>query len=377
MAVYLDYNASAPIDERVLDRMIEIYRSHYGNADSRTHIFGTDAKEIVSSSRKTIAEVLGVDSTDVFFTSGSTESNNMAILGLLDYALESGRNHFITTSIEHKSVLESMKYLQKKGCTVDFIPPNSSGRIDAKKILDRVSDKTLLVSLMHVNSETGMIQPIEEVGAALSNTKTYFHIDATQSFGRLNDSLRNVKYSMMSISAHKIGGPQGIGAFIMRRDQTYRRPPLRPIMFGGQQERGYRPGTTPVALAAGFALAAELCNKEAAQHLDGCAAIRKQFFQAIKGLKYTLNGDPQYCMPSTVNISFHGVDAEGIFLAVKEDYAFSNGSACNSGSHTPSYVLSAMGLDEHRINEAIRISWNHTTSVDFSALVNYIKSITE
>lgn len=377
MAVYLDYNASAPVDERVLERMIEIYRSHYGNADSRTHTFGTDAKEIVSSSRKTIAEVLVVDSTDVFFTSGSTESNNMTILGLLDYALESGRNHFITTSIEHKSVLESMKYLQEKGCTVDFISPNSFGRIDAKQILDRVSDKTLLVSLMHVNSETGMIQPIEEVGATLSNTKTYFHIDATQSFGRLNDSLRNVKYSMMSISAHKIGGPQGIGALIIRRDQTYRRPPLRPIMFGGQQERGYRPGTTPVALAAGFALAAELCNKEAAQHLDRCAAIRKQFFEAIKGLKYTLNGDPQYCMPSTVNISFHGVDAEGIFLAVKEDYAFSNGSACNSGSHAPSYVLSAMGLDEHRINEAIRISWNHTTSVDFSALVNYIKSMSD
>lgn len=169
MAVYLDYNASAPIDERVLDRMIEIYRAHYGNADSRTHIFGTDVKEIVSSSRRTIAEILDIDSTDVFFTSGSTESNNMAVLGLIDHALESGRNHFITTSIEHKSVLESMKYLKEKGCVVDFISPDSSGRIDANQILDRVSDKTILVSLMHVNSETGIIQPIEEVGAALSN----------------------------------------------------------------------------------------------------------------------------------------------------------------------------------------------------------------
>lgn len=377
MAIYLDYNASAPIDERVLDRMIEIYRSHYGNADSRTHIFGTDVKEIVSSSRRTIAEILDIDSTDVFFTSGSTESNNMAVLGLIDHALESGRNHFITTSIEHKSVLESMKYLKEKGCVVDFISPDSSGRIDANQILDRVSDKTILVSLMHVNSETGIIQPIEEVGAALSNTKTYFHIDATQSFGRLNDCLRGVKYAMMSAAAHKIGGPQGIGALIVRRDQTYRRPPIRPLMFGGQQERGYRPGTTPVALVAGFALAAELCNKEAAQHLEKCAAMKNQFFKAIEGLKYTLNGDQKYCMPSTVNISFHGVDAEGIFLSLKEDYAFSNGSACNSGSHTPSYVLSAMGLDERRISEAIRISWNHTTSVDFSALVNYIKSMAE
>ena len=256
MAVYLDYNASSPVDERVLERMIEVYRSHYGNADSRTHIFGTEAKEIVSTSRKTIADILGVDSTDLFFTSGSTESNNMAILGLLDYALESGRNHFITTTIEHKSVLEAMKHLQSKGCDVDFVSPDSSGRIKPEQILDLVTDKTLLVSMMHVNSETGIIQPIEEVGAALAKTKTYFHIDATQGFGKLNQSLRNTKYNMLSITAHKLGGPQGIGAFVLRRDRTFRRPPVKQLMYGGQQERGYRPGTTPVALVAGFALAA-------------------------------------------------------------------------------------------------------------------------
>ena len=377
MAIYLDYNASAPIDERVLEKMIEVYRSHYGNADSRTHIFGTDAKEIVSTSRKTIADILAVDNTDVFFTSGSTESNNMAILGLLDYALESGRNHFITTSIEHKSVLEAMKHLQEKGCIVDFVSPDSSGRIKANQILDLVTEKTLLVSMMHVNSETGVIQPIEEVGAALARTKTYFHVDATQGFGKLNNSLRNTKYNMLSITAHKLGGPQGIGAFILRRDRTYRRPPIKQLMYGGQQERGYRPGTTPVALVAGFALAAELCNKESTGHMARCAEIKKDFLSSIEGLKYTLNGDQIYCLPSTINISFHGVDAEGIFLAVKEDYAFSNGSACNSGSHAPSYVLAAMGLDENRINEAIRISWSHDTKVDFSALVDYVTSMSE
>ena len=377
MAVYLDYNASAPIDERVLERMIEVYRSHYGNADSRTHIFGTDAKEIVSSARKSIAEILAVDSTDVFFTSGSTESNNMAILGLLDYALESGRNHFITTSIEHKSVLEAMKHLQEKGCVVDFVSPDVSGRVKPEQILSLVTDKTLLVSMMQVNSETGVIQPIEEVGAALAGTKTYFHVDATQGFGKLNDSLRNTKYNMLSITAHKISGPQGIGAFIMRRDRTYRRPPVKPLMYGGQQERGYRPGTTPVALVAGFALAAQLSDKESAVHMESCRAIKRRFLEAVEGLNYTLNGDQEHCLPSTVNISFHGVDAEGIFLAVKEDYAFSNGSACNSGSHAPSYVLTAMGLGETRVNEAIRLSWNHDTKVDFSALVNYIKSMTD
>lgn len=375
MAVYLDYNASSPIDERVLARMVEVYRLHYGNADSRTHVFGTDTKEIVTNSRKTVAAILGIDSSDVFFTSGSTESNNMAILGLLDYALESGRTHFITTSIEHKSVLETMKYLREKGCTVDFVSPDSSGRVQASQILDLVTGKTLLVSMMHVNSETGIIQPVEEVGAALDGTKTYFHIDATQSFGKLNDSLQNAQYNMLSITAHKIGGPQGIGALILRRDRTYRRPPVKQLMYGGQQERGYRPGTTPVALIAGFALAAELCDKEAAEHLECCRAIKATFLKTINGLNYSLNGDQKYCLPTTVNISFHGVDAEGIFLAIKDDYAFSNGSACNSGSHAPSYVLTAMGLDDTRINEAIRISWSYNTEVDFSSLVSYVKSM--
>ena len=377
MAIYLDYNASAPIDERVLERMVDVYRSHYGNADSRTHIFGTDAKEIVSSARKTIANILAVDSADVLFTSGSTESNNMAILGLLDYAIESGRNHFITTSIEHKSVLEAMKHLQEKGCVVDFISPDASGRIKPEQILDLVTDKTLLVSMMHVNSETGIIQPIERVGAALAETKTYFHIDATQGFGKLNGSLQNTKYNMLSVTAHKLSGPQGVGAFILRRDRTYRRPPVKQLMYGGPQERGYRPGTTPVALVAGFALAAELCDKEAAIRMERCKAIKRDFLEAVSSLKYTLNGDQEYCLPSTVNISFHGVDAESIFLALKEDYAFSNGSACNSGSHTPSYVLTAMGLDEARVTEAVRISWNHDTKADFSALADYVKSIAE
>lgn len=375
MAVYLDYNASSPVDERVLERMIEVYRLHFGNADSRTHVFGTDAKEIVSTSRKSIASILGVDSTDLFFTSGSTESNNMAILGLLEYAQTSGRNHFITTAIEHKSVLEAMKFLQSHGCTVDFVAPDASGRIKANQILDLVTDKTLLVSVMHVNSETGIIQPIEEIGDALAGTSTYFHIDATQGFGKLNDSLRCTKYDMMSLTAHKLGGPQGIGALILKRGRNYKRPPVKPLMYGGQQERGYRPGTTPVALVAGFTLAAELCDKEASEHLSACAKIKESFLSAVSGLDYAINGDPQYCLPSTINISFKGVDAEGIFLATKDDYAFSNGSACNSGSHAPSYVLEAMGLPESRINEAIRISWNHNTKVDFSSLASYVKDM--
>lgn len=375
MAVYLDYNASAPIDTRVLARMIDVYQEHYGNADSRTHIFGTDAKEIVSSARKTISGLLGIDSMDLLFTSGATESNNMAILGLLDYALETGRNHFVTTAIEHKSVIEAMKHLERKGCVVDFVAPDESGRVSSEAVLSRVTEKTLLVSMMHVNSETGIIQPIEEVGAALAGTSVYFHVDATQGFGKLNDTLQCTKYDMLSIAAHKLGGPQGIGGLVLRRNRSYQRPPVTPLMYGGAQERGYRPGTTPVALVAGFALAAELCAKEAAERLSKCRQIKADFLSAISGLDYRINGEQRCCLPTTVNISFNGVDAEAIFLASKSAYAFSNGSACNSGSHTPSYVLSAMGLPENRINEAVRISWSHDTNVDFSALVNCIRSM--
>lgn len=372
MAVYLDYNASAPVDPRVLERMVNVYRMHYGNADSRTHTFGTDAKEIVSDARKTIADILQIDYTDVIFTSGSTESNNMAIVGLLKYALETGRNHFITTAIEHKSVLEAMKYLQNNGCTVDFVSLDESGRVKADQILKLVNEKTLLVSMMHVNSETGIIQPIEEVGDALFKTKTYFHIDATQGFGKLNDTLRKTKYNMLSITAHKLGGPQGIGALILRRDKMYKRPPVTPLLFGGPQERGYRPGTTPVALVAGFGLAAKLCDQEAEEHMKKCQEIKDFFLNTISSLNYKINGDPHYCLPSTINISFSGVDAEGYFVSLKNEYAFSNGSACNSAQHVPSYVLSAMGLDKKRIDEAIRISWDANVQADFSSLVRYI-----
>jgi len=375
MATYLDYNASSPIHPLVLDRMIDVYRNHYGNADSRTHIFGTDAKEIVASSRASISSILNVDPTDLLFTSGSTESNNMAILGLRDYAEKTGRKHFITTSIEHKSVLMALKRLEEYGFHVDYVSPGESGRVEAKQVLDLVTDQTLLVSIMHVNSETGIIQPIQEIGEALAGTNTYFHVDATQGFGKLNDDLRATKYDMLSITAHKLGGPQGIGGFVFKRDRSYKRPPITPLMCGGQQERGYRPGTTPVALVAGFAKAAELCEENMKDHAEKNRATKEKLIKALDGIYYVFNGDQQYCIPSTANISFKDVDAEALFLAMKSDYAFSNGSACNSGSHEPSYVLRAMGLSDKRIYEAIRISWDSSTGVDFTELATYVKSM--
>lgn len=375
MSVYLDYNASAPILTEVLDVMIDTYKNVPGNADSRTHLFGTKAQKVVQTSRNTIADVLGVDQSEVIFTSGSTESNNTVILGIEEHAELTGKKHIITTAIEHKAILEPLKYLEKKGFRVDYVRPNESGRIDADYLLSLIDDETSLVSVMYVNSETGIIQPVDIIGAALKDTDIIFHVDATQALGKLNSEIRNLDYNLMSITSHKIGGPQGIGALIYKRNKDYKRPPIKQLMYGGSQERGYRPGTTPVALVAGFAKAVELCEKNLKINHDNCKRIKESFFKAIDGLEYDINGDSEYCLPSTVNISIHGLDAETAFLCLRDDYAFSNGSACNSSSHELSYVLDAMGLDDIRKSEAIRLSWNGAKSVDFTSFISTVHSI--
>ena len=372
--VYLDYNATAPIKKEALDRMVEIYTNHPGNADSRTHEYGTAAKQIVSGCRTSLSNILGVSDTELVFTSGSTESNNMAILGLYEHAQKTGRSHFITTTIEHKSVLEAMKRLKTMGCEVDFVAPDHTGRVDAAAILSLVKGTTLLVSVMHINSETGIIQPVEEIGEALSKTNVFFHVDATQSFGKLNDAIRGMKYDMLSFTAHKFGGPQGVGGLVLRR-KRYKLPPITPLFCGGQQERGIRPGTTPVALIAGMTTAAEISDRECAEQQAKCAAIKETLLNQLDGLRYTINGDPAYCISNTINISFDGVDAESLFVALKAEYAFSNGSACNSSSYTPSYVLTEMGLSDRLISEAVRISWCAGSEVDFIPLVNCIKRL--
>ena len=375
MSLYLDYNASAPILPEVLDVMIDAYKNVPGNADSRTHIFGTNAKKLVQTSRNTIAKILGVDQSEIIFTSGSTESNNTVILGIEEYAEQTRKKHIITTAIEHKAILEPLKYLEKKGFKVDYIKPDKSGRINAEHLLSLVDDNTSLVSVMFVNSETGIIQPVDIIGAALKDTDIIFHVDATQALGKLNNEIRTLDYNLMSVASHKIGGPQGIGALIYRRSKDYSLPPIKQLMYGGSQERGYRPGTTPVALVAGFAKAVELCEKNLKINHDNCQKIKKSFFKAIEGLEYDINGDSEYCLSSTVNISIHGLDAEAAFLCLGDEYSFSNGSACNSSSHSLSYVLDAMGLDETRKSEAIRLSWSGEASVDFAPFISIVKSM--
>lgn len=365
MGIYLDYNSSAPIDERVLEFMISVYKNIIGNPDSRTHDYGEAARKIVENARKQVASILRINNDEVFFTSGATESNNIALQGLKEYAYATNKKHIITTAIEHKAVLETAKVLQQQGFEVDYISPDLSGRISIEDVLSRVRKDTLVVSVMHVNNETGIIQPIYEIGEALQERNVLFHVDATQSFGKLVEELRKVKYNMLSMSAHKLGGPQGIGALILRK-QGYKLPPVKAIMYGGQQEHGIRPGTLPVALIAGLGKACEIAEKEYKDNTRICQEIKEKIKSMLEesGLKYKYNGFQEYAIPSTVNVCLDGVSSEALMLSSKEFCGISNGSACNSKSYDPSYVLLAMGIPENEIESSVRISWGHDIKIN-------------
>jgi len=362
MSIYLDYNASAPIAPAVLQVMVDVYQNRSGNADSRTHSYGDEARAVVETARKQVASLLGISPSEVFFTSGATESSNIAIQGLAEYAHRSGKRHIITSSIEHKAVLETVRMMERQGFDVDFVAPEPSGRVDAAKIVDKLRDTTLLVSLMHVNNETGIIQPVKELDAELAARDVLFHVDATQSCGKLVDELRTLAYHMLSFSAHKLRGPQGIGVLVLRK-KGYRRPPVKAIMYGGQQERGLRPGTIPVALAAGCGAACALAEAHYAEDAVRLKEMKERAMELLDAseLSYAVNGDPAHCLPNTLNVCLHGVSSEALMIATKQYCAVSNGSACTSTDYTPSYVLAAMGLPAERIASSIRISWGADT----------------
>ncbi|MSS58443.1 cysteine desulfurase [Erysipelotrichaceae bacterium Oil+RF-744-GAM-WT-6] len=358
MSVYLDYNASAPIEPRVLNRMIDVYKNDIGNADSRTHDFGDHARQDVEAARKQVATLLGVQPDEVFFTSGATESNNIAIQGLRKYAEKTNKKHIITTGIEHHAVLNTVKAMSSEGFNVEIINPDTSGRVSASEIEKRIRPDTLLVSVMHVNNETGIIQPVKELGDFLSEKSVLFHIDATQSCGKLVKEVKELEYDMLSFSAHKLMGPQGVGVLVLRR-KNYQLPPVSAIMYGGQQEKGIRPGTIPVALVAGLGKACEIAEKEYKKNNEKAKKIKDRILDTLNnsGVKYLINGDQNYCVNTSINICFLGVSSEALMMSTKQFCSISNGSACTSESYDPSYVLSAMGLPVDRIESSVRISW--------------------
>jgi cysteine desulfurase len=358
MTTYLDMNATAPVLKEVADLVRKMFMDEYGNAGSRTHEFGTNAKKSVEKARKQVAEVVDADKSEVIFTSGATESNNIAILGLREFGEQESKKHIITTRIEHKAVLEPIEYLVKNGFEVSFLEVSNNGVVDPAELKQLLQEDTLLVSIMHVNNETGSIQPITDICDVLELHEAFLHIDAAQSFGKLSDDLKCKRIDLISASGHKVYAPKGVGALVMRK-RGFMKPPLKPIMFGGGQEKGLRPGTLAVPLIAGFGLACEIAQKNSTAWQKHAQSLKDDLIAALNTLDAQYNGENT--SPFVLNFSVPGINSEAAMVMLKGIAAVSNGSACTSSSYTPSHVLTAMQLDEKRIAGAIRVSWGHMT----------------
>lgn len=356
--VYMDCNATTPIDPEVLDKMIHCMSGGFGNASSQTHEYGSRAKQACAVARERVASVVRADPNEVVFTSGATEANNLALFGLVDEGRRTGRTHIVSTQIEHKSVLEPLKELKRLGFKVTLVRPAADGRVNADEVLSAVRDDTLLVSVMHVNNETGVVQPVDDIADGLIDRRTLFHVDAAQGYGKVR--LEHPGVDLISISSHKVFGPMGIGALVARR-KGHKRTPLKPMLLGGKQELGMRAGTTPVPLVVGFGVAADLAVSEAAERLEIVNDFRDELLRALAPLNPSFNGDQDWTLPHVLNVSVPGVDSDAAIVALKDVVSISSGSACNSNSHDLSYVLKAMSLTDQAASEAIRFSWCHVT----------------
>lgn len=355
--LYLDAAATTPIDPEVEKVMLHYMREEFGNAGSRTHEYGAKAKQAVQKARDQVADVVAAKRDEVVFTSGATESNNLAILGLRKHAEATGKKHIVATAIEHKAVLDPLEHLRDEyGFEIDLVRPDLSGAVSSAEVVSKVREDTLLVSVMHVNNETGIIQPIEEIAALLKDSDVFFHVDAAQSFGKLIEPLQNPRIDMISISGHKICGPKGIGALVTRR-RRYRRLPLAPLVFGGGQEWGLRSGTLPVFLLAALGHAAKIAKRDLRKRFEAYDKTRVAVRKLIQDFDVTPVGDDSKRLPCFSNLVFDGMDSEAVILLLKEQMAISNGSACTSSEYKGSHVLAAMGFEDGV--SSVRISWSH------------------
>jgi len=374
MPVYLDCAATAPIDPRVLEVCVRYMRDDFGNASSRTHSHGAAARKAVEKARDQIAAAGGCKRGEVVFTSGATESNNIAILGLAEEGLRLGKTHIVSTAIEHRAVLEPLETLARRGFRVTLVKPGAGGLVDPAEVAAAIGNDTLLVSVMHVNNETGAIQPLDEIVRLIHGSDVYLHTDAAQGFAKETDLLRNERIDLISMSAHKICGPKGVGALIARRRGSAR-PPIAPLMYGGGQEVGLRPGTLPVPLIAAFGEAAELWSRESAQRWTAGLEFRRRLLGGLAPLKPQINGDAARCLPFILNMSIAGTDADSLMSAWRELVSVSSGAACSSQSYTCSHVLSGMGVAAEDAAAAIRFSWCHLSELpDTRAMVEAVRA---
>src|SRR6266542_5614552 len=307
LPLYLDYNSTPPVDPRVFEAMRPYFLEEFGNPESRTHLYGERAKHAVEKARSQVADALGVEAGEIVFTSGATEANNLVLLGLARAGEETGRRHILATAVEHRSVLEPLANLRERGFEVELLPVTAGGYVAPDAVRDQLREDTLLVSVMHANNETGVLQPVLEVAELLAGTRTLYHVDAAQTFGKEMDTLPGLTCDFLSLSGHKIYGPKGIGALFIRRG-TGRPSRLVPLLHGGAQERGLRPGTLPVPLVVGLGMAAALAMHEFRERREVAARVKERFLRELAGIEYRVNGALERTQAHVVNVSLPGVD---------------------------------------------------------------------
>ncbi|GAD78459.1 IscS subfamily cysteine desulfurase [Vibrio ezurae] len=360
LPIYLDYSATCPVDERVAEKMVQhmTMDGNFGNPASRSHRFGWQAEEAVDTARENIADLLNADPREIVFTSGATESDNLAIKGAAHFYSKKGK-HVITCKTEHKAVLDPCRQLEREGFEVTYLQPEANGLIDLNKLQEAIREDTVLVSIMHVNNEIGVIQDITSIGELCRERKIVFHVDAAQSAGKLPIDVQEMKVDLISLSAHKVYGPKGIGALYVRRKPRIR---LEAQMHGGGHERGFRSGTLPTHQIVGMGEAFRIAKLDMEQDYQHALTLRNRLMDKIKGLEaVTVNGDFEQRVPHNLNVSFAFVEGESLLMSLK-DLAVSSGSACTSASLEPSYVLRALGLNDELAHSSVRFSFGRYTT---------------
>ncbi|KAI2473284.1 cysteine desulfurase [Annulohypoxylon bovei var. microspora] len=358
--IYLDMQATTPVDPRVLDAMLPFFVNVYGNPHSRTHAYGWESEKAVEEAREHIAKLIGADAKEIIFTSGATESNNMSIKGVARFFGRSGKKkHIVTSQTEHKCVLDSCRHLQDEGFDVTYLPVQTNGLISMQELEAAIRPDTVIVSIMAVNNEIGVIQPLEEIGKLCRQKKVFFHTDGAQAVGKIPLDVNAMNIDLMSISSHKIYGPKGIGACYVRRRPRVR---LEPIISGGGQERGLRSGTLAPPLVVGFGEACRIAKQELDYDSKRIKTLSDRLLKGLLALEHTSqNGDPDRFYPGCVNVSFAYVEGESLLMALK-DIALSSGSACTSASLEPSYVLRALGNSDESAHSSIRFGIGRFTT---------------
>ena len=377
--IYFDYQSTAPTDPRVVEAMMPFFTEHFGNPHSRSHIYGWESEKAVEDARKKVASIIGASSREIIFTSGATESNNLALKGIARFYGDK-KKHLIIPVTEHKCVIESCRYLQGQGFEITFLPVKPDGLVDLDQLKDAIRDDTLAVSIMTANNEIGVIQPIEEIGKIIRERNVLFHTDAAQSFGKIPMDVNAMNIDLMSISGHKIYGPKGVGALYVRR-----KPRVRVLaeIHGGGQERGMRSGTLPTPLIVGLGKAAQLAQIEMEAENARLYQLQQHMLKRLTDSldEIYVNGSLEKRLSNNLNISFGFIEGESLMMAVN-DLAVSSGSACTSASLEPSYVLNALGVSAENAHSSLRISfgrWTTKSEVDYACdcLIDQVKRLRE